>query len=171
MEYGTHYNTHYRVDQPTIYSRLDQDESILQPVLLCVKLRFNIILSAHLIFPSSLFLLDTCNRSWHNTHTHARALNSFSLFSQIWTYIKFILDVGTPIQGHTVSMPRWPQSASCWLTLFRETNWFPWVYLQRNITIYVYLYRYKVEVHFFQIMFQYTVGFLRHACVICALVL
>ena len=89
-EYWTHYSTHYRVEKPTIYSRLDPDEYILQRILLFVKLRFNIILSVRPSFPSSLFLSDTCRSSWHHKHTHTHtytytntrpcALTSFSSF-------------------------------------------------------------------------------------------
>ena len=103
MEYGTHSITHYSIEEPTIYFRLDPDEYILRPVLQYVKLSFNIILSVLLSFPSSPFLSDICRSSWHHTHTHthihtrtythahthtdthshthnARALTSFSSF-------------------------------------------------------------------------------------------
>jgi hypothetical protein len=109
-EYGTHYNAHCRVEQPTICFHLDPDESILQPVL-CVKLRFNIILPVSPGFPNSLFFSGTCRSDWHHTHTHTYF--PFSLFYLVWTYIRFIPDVGVPIQGHTVSLPIRPQSESC----------------------------------------------------------
>ena len=133
-EYWTHYSTHYRVEKPTIYSRLDPDEYILQRILLFVKLRFNIILSVRPSFPSSLFLSDTCRSSWHHKHTHTHTHTHtqthvrarlplflpFSLFYRRRTYIRFIPDVGISIQGHTVSMSRWQQTESCWLTWSRH---------------------------------------------------